>query len=307
MTRRSATQSPGLEPSGSPCVSTASPREKSGEAQGYLSERVTWRLGRYQDVLADVTCDAVIADPPYGHRTHASVGTLRDPSKAKISIEYPHWAADDVVAFVNFWSTRCRGWMVALTSHDLIPAWTEAYESTGRYSFAPVPCVMRGMSIRLQGDGPSGWAVYAMVARPKKRAFAQWGTLDGAYTGGHPVGGSGRGKPIDLMRAIVRDYSRPGDLVCDPCGGLATTGVAALSMGRKFVGAEMDAETHAKGLERLRGVVPVDLFDTTRATQSGLDLGLAPVVKLKPATPKKTSKRLKQIERLEMEPMEASR
>ena len=234
-----------------------------------------YRHGRYQDVLADVVCDAVIADPPYGARTHASVGrrdpsTLRDPGKAKIAIEYTHWSADDVALFVGFWAQRCRGWMVALTSHDLIPAWSDAYEANGRYSFAPVPCVMRGMSIRLQGDGPSGWAVYAMVARPKTRAFSQWGTLQGAYEGGHPTGGGGRGKPLDLMRAIVRDYSRPGDLVCDPCGGLASTGVAALSMGRKFVGAEMDAETHAKGLARLQAVVPVDLFDQGRARQEGL-------------------------------------
>lgn len=36
------------------------------------------RLGRYQDVLADVECDAVIADPPYSERTHAVPRALRD-------------------------------------------------------------------------------------------------------------------------------------------------------------------------------------------------------------------------------------
>jgi len=35
------------------------------------------------------------------------------------------------------------------------------------------------------------------------------------------------GKPMWLMRALVRDYSRPGNLVCDPCAGGATTLIAA--------------------------------------------------------------------------------
>lgn len=31
---------------------------------------MTLRLGRYQDVLSDVVCDAVITDPPYSDRNH---------------------------------------------------------------------------------------------------------------------------------------------------------------------------------------------------------------------------------------------
>ena len=43
------------------------------------------------------------------------------------------------------------------------------------------------------------------------------------------------------MREIVRDYSRLGDLVCDPCCGAGTTGLAALHEGRRFVMGDMDA------------------------------------------------------------------
>ncbi len=285
MTRRSATQSPGLEPSGSPCVSTASPREKSGEAQGYLSERVTWRLGRYQDVLDDVMCDAVITDPPYSDRNHKGynrgvTGVQHSGDDGgrhgeaaghnRTAIDYQHWTADDVMEFVRFWHGRTRGWIAAMTSHDLIPAWEAAHASVGRYCFAPIPCVISGMSVRLMGDGPSSEAVYLVVARPKRKEFLKWGTLPGHYEATRTTGGGGRGKPLDLMRAIVRDYSRPGALVCDPCGGLATTGVAALGVGRRFVGAEMDEPTYRRGRESLQAVVPVELFDPGRATQVGL-------------------------------------
>ena len=59
-------------------------------------------------------------------------------------------------------------------------------------------------------------------------------------------------KPPNLMRALVRDYTRPGDLVCDPCAGGGTTLLAAVQEGRRAVGSEMDPETHAKAVERLK-------------------------------------------------------
>ena len=59
------------------------------------------------------------------------------------------------------------------------------------------------------------------------------------------------GKPLDLMQQIVRDYSRPGMLVADPCAGHATTLVAAKGAGRRVWGCEADADAHRAGLERL--------------------------------------------------------
>ena len=44
--------------------------------------------------------------------------------------------------------------------------------------------------------------------------------------------------PIALVEPIVLCASMPGDLVVDPFSGSGTTGVAALSNGRKYVGIE---------------------------------------------------------------------
>lgn len=239
------------------------------------------RLGRWQSVLVDVECDALICDPPFGARTHAAWregpranGSPGDrtrggkigvaAAKDRTLITYAEWTPDDVAEFVGHWSPRARGWLVALTSHDLAPAWSDAFEAAGRYAFAPLPCVTLGGSVRLAGDGPSSWTVWAMVARPRK-AFAKWGTLPGAYV--HSVspderaaGGGGRGKLLDLMRALVKDYSRPGDLICDPTAGFGTTGRAALSMGRRFVGAECDEAAHAEAMRRLSRPTNGDLL-----------------------------------------------
>jgi site-specific DNA-methyltransferase (adenine-specific) len=83
--------------------------------------------------------------------------------------------------------------------------------------------------------------------------MAAWGTLDGAYVmsqGTRPV--IRGGKPVSLMRAIVRDYSRPGELVCDPCAGAGTTGVAAIHEGRRFAGWEIDPRASRIAETRLR-------------------------------------------------------
>ena len=57
------------------------------------------------------------------------------------------------------------------------------------------------------------------------------------------------------MRAIVRDYTRPADLVCDPCMGGGTTALAAYMEGRRFVGAECDPATYAKARTRIDAVL----------------------------------------------------
>src|SRR5213076_3011105 len=103
-----------------------------------------------------------------------------------------------------------------------------------RYALCAIPCVITGMTCRMRGDGPSSWAVYAMVGRPKTRAFASWGTLPGAYVGPRSTESKGgRDKPPWLPEALVRDYTRPGDLVVDPFAGWATTLIAAVRSGRR--------------------------------------------------------------------------
>jgi len=137
-----------------------------------------------------------------------------------------------------------------LSDSDLCLVWREAFETAGLTGFAPVPIVITGMTVRLSGDGPSSWAVYANVARPK--ALHRWGTLPGAYVGPYADREHIGGKPLWAMTALVRDYTKPGDLVCDPCAGAATTLLAALIEGRRAIGSEVNEETHQLGVNRIR-------------------------------------------------------
>lgn len=228
------------------------------------AQRGPVRFGRWQDVLADVECDALICDPPYSAQTHECAETKKRNDGARavgLAPNYEAFTDDDVRDLVAAWAPRCRGWMVCLTDSNLTSTFRAAYEAVGRYAFAPVPCVINGMSVRLSGDGPSSWTVYAMVSRPSCRDFATWGTLPGAYVGNRKTGaGTGRGKPDWLMRAIVRDYTRKGDLVVDPFTGWGSTLSAALGLGRRAIGAECDADAFAETQRRLARGQQTDLF-----------------------------------------------
>jgi hypothetical protein len=200
-------------------------------------------LGSWQDMLADIgVVDALVTDPPYSPRVHKSKPTRRDGVDPDgLAPDYGQWEPKDVNAFVEHWSPRVHGWMLCLCDDELIPAYRAAYERMGRVAFAPVPCVITGMSVRTRGDGPSSWAVYAMVARPTGGVYANWGTLPGAYVGPtQPGAGNGRGKPSWLTDAFVKDYSRLNDLVCDPLAGYGGTLISAISLKRRAIGAESD-------------------------------------------------------------------
>jgi 23S rRNA G2445 N2-methylase RlmL len=235
---------------------------------------VELRHGEWQRVLADVECDALICDPPYSDRTHAGhdSGTRSDGSgdsfghrRQTRAINYGALSADEARAFVDSWTPRVRGWMCIMTDHVLAPVFADAMTASGRYTFAPLPCVDIGSRVRLSGDGPSSWTCWLVVSRPSTRAFQRWGTLAGAYvTTGHGDRVVMGGKRLDTMRAIVRDYSRPGDVVCDPCAGGATTLIAALMEGRKAIGAERSYATAELASYRIeRALAQQSLFAPT--------------------------------------------
>ena len=226
------------------------PRTTGGE------EVIDLRLGRYQDVLADIgMVDCIVTDPPYSARTHeAQCSDFAANSKSFFPLEYVAWDRDDVQMFVEFWQARNRGWWVVFSDHALQLSWESALGGIDLYVFAPIPQVTMNRSVRLAGDGPATWTTWITVARPRHKPYCKWGALQAAYIddiGGREAGAVRGAKQHRTMQAIIRDYSRPGDLICDPCAGGGTTLIAAASQGRKAIGAEMDPVTHAKAMRRI--------------------------------------------------------
>jgi DNA modification methylase len=74
--------------------------------------------------------------------------------------------------------------------------------------------------------------------------------------------------PLELVRRVVRTASDPGDLVVDPFSGSATTGVACVEEGRRYVGAELSEDFAAKSRERLRVCDSATPAATTALTEA---------------------------------------
>ena len=68
----------------------------------------------------------------------------------------------------------------------------------------------------------------------------------GYYEGKHPCE-----KPADLLQHIISTSTRPGAVVLDPFMGSGSTGLAALSLGRDFIGCELDDRYFRSASEKL--------------------------------------------------------
>lgn len=68
-------------------------------------------------------------------------------------------------------------------------------------------------------------------------------------------------KPVELCEHFISLHTEPGGLVLDPFMGSGTTGVAALNLGRRFIGIELEERFFDIACERIsRAEAQPDLF-----------------------------------------------
>lgn len=195
--------------------------------------------------------DVLCVDAPYSARTHEG----HHDDAARRALDYAAWSPDDVAAFVAAWSPLTRGWFLSLTDDVLAPVWKSELAAQGRWVGTTIPCTERGGTVRLCGGGPSSCTTFLVVARPRTREYLDWITTESHYVVSRekkPIVG---GKPLALMGALLSDYSRPSDLVCDPCAGGASTLRMAVRLGRDAIGSEPMPEHYEIGARLLAGEI----------------------------------------------------
>jgi site-specific DNA-methyltransferase (adenine-specific) len=69
---------------------------------------------------------------------------------------------------------------------------------------------------------------------------------DHANQGIHPTQ-----KPKELLATIIKSYSNPNDLICDPCAGSGSSIIGCLLTDRNFIGWELDPEMFNLTHERI--------------------------------------------------------
>jgi site-specific DNA-methyltransferase (adenine-specific) len=59
------------------------------------------------------------------------------------------------------------------------------------------------------------------------------------------------GQSLDGFTDIIERFTRAGEIICDPCMGSGTTGVAAVRLGRYFIGIDIDPEAFKIAVARI--------------------------------------------------------
>jgi len=93
--------------------------------------------------------------------------------------------------------------------------------------------------------------------------------------GGYPAE-----KPAEVADVLIRQSSEPGDLVIDPFMGSGSVGIAALRLGRRFLGNDLNPEAVRIAAQRLRefgeGRVPPEISAERPGDQPDLLDSIAP-------------------------------
>lgn len=79
-------------------------------------------------------------------------------------------------------------------------------------------------------------------------------------------------KPLALIKELVEKHSNPGDTVMDCFSGSGTTCLAAIQLGRKFIGCELSEEYWKKSVDRINSEANMPNEKDAIAANSTLDL-----------------------------------
>lgn len=226
--------------------------EQIGEATLYLADCM--------EVLPTLPkVDAVITDPPYG---------IGESSKKVASRQRKHVGNSKALADQRDYGEF--SWDTAPPDTALIDAIRErakwsALFGGNYFDLPPTSCWL--VWDKLNGDNDFADCELAWTNWPKAVRRIQWRWNGMIRQGGedrfHPTQ-----KPVAVMKWVI-DLCPKADTILDPFMGSGTTGVAAVQMGRKFIGIEREPKYFDIACERIaRAAAQQSLFDAANGTSA---------------------------------------
>lgn len=236
-----------------------------------LAEGVELYLGDCREILPTLgRVDHVLADPPYEAIMHAAKGSAarRIRTDGRDEIKALDFAPIDAIRaeVTGLIAAQCDGWALIFCAPEGVGRWAdEINASPAKYKRACV-WIKPDSTPQLNGQGPAMGAENFVVAWCGS-GYARWnsGGKRGVYThltnppnrdGVHPTE-----KPIALMSELLLDFTTHGQRICDPFMGSGTTGVAAVKLGRRFVGVEIEPRYFDVARRRIQSALDApDIF-----------------------------------------------
>jgi site-specific DNA-methyltransferase (adenine-specific) len=189
--------------------------------------------------------DHIITDPPFGEVTHAGARTLSP--RGAVLVDFASITAERFVDDCRMWCAMARRWVIM----------TCEWRHAATIEAAGLPLVRLGVWVKpngapqFTGDRPgTGWEAVALLHRAGRKRWnggghhAVW--QYNRVAGEHPTQ-----KPLPLVARWVADFTDEGEAVLDPFCGSGTTGVAAVTAKRRFIGIELDPTHFATACRRI--------------------------------------------------------
>lgn len=214
--------------------------------------------------VPDASVDLICTDPPYNLANY-SRGNLAMSWRSDFNNDVADW--DRTTFDPKDWSDELRrvlaphGNLFVFTSYNLLGRWHEVFDPTfDTFQFLvwhktnPPPKLRRAGFLNSCELVVCCWNQGHTWNFDRQRDMHNF--IEAPVCAGHERVRDPKHptqKPLAVLRRLVELASRPGDLVLDPFMGVGSTGVAALELGRRFLGFELDEGYVGAAAQRLDG------------------------------------------------------
>lgn len=212
-------------------------------------------------IAQNVKVDAVITDPPYNISKENNFSTMNNPRRG---VDFGSWDNNfDVCSWISDYTKviKDNGCMVIFCSYLYISFLIEELKKNNIdvkdvlvwKKSNPMPRninrrYVQDMEFAIWGVKKNAkWTFNKPNNKPYLRSVFETPTVSGNERTIHPTQ-----KSLELMKQIIRIHTNPDDVILDPFMGSGTTGVAALTENRKFIGIEINPEYFELSVKRIK-------------------------------------------------------
>lgn len=246
-----------------------------------IEGRARWCVvhGDCLDALADMReqVDHVISDPPFEKEAHTQQRRVKRAGGLMASepLSFAAIAASEREAVAAEMGRLARRWVIVFSQVEAVMEWQRVLTLDGTLSPRRIGVWVKPDAMpQFSGDRPGMGYESLVFAHRRGRSTWNGGGRVAVFTHNkHTPGGTHAHetqKPVPLMLELVELFTDPDDIILDPFCGSGTTGVAALRLGRRFIGIEKDARYAAIARERIEAETKGLTLRDVRAGQRSL-------------------------------------
>lgn len=216
--------------------------------------------------IPDASIDFILTDPPYNLGQH-STGNIPLPGRSAMNNDVAQW---DMVDFnPEEWANefirilKPTGNLFIFTSYNQLGRWYKCLDhrfDTSNFMVwhktNPAPKIFKAGFLNSCEMIFTCWNrkhTWNFISQKEMHNFLESPICmrpERLSSPKHPAQ-----KPVSILKKMITIASNEGDIVFDPFMGVGSTGVAALELGRRFIGVELESDYFEAAKNRINDIV----------------------------------------------------